>query len=221
MRVGHMMYPDMRRRSSECNEASEGWDACKGRNARCGFSSRTRVFVAPAKFKHETRTTGAGKGGAIRRVRMPRRCGVAAVGKGLFWFLLALLVLSGPLCPCAAAAASQKTYYSVLGVEPGVSEADLRRAYRRAAVKWHPDKNTGNVEHAEKKFKEIQKAYDTLRDPRSRGDYDGSLRNPRQPNRGAPSSHSYGGAPPPHRDDAGDFFSTSFYTRMREQAGGT
>lgn len=38
-----------------------------------------------------------------------------------------------------------------------MNDEDLRRAYRRAAVKWHPDKNTGNVEQAEKKFKEVQK----------------------------------------------------------------
>ena len=38
-----------------------------------------------------------------------------------------------------------------------MSDENLRRAYRRAAVKWHPDKNTGNIEQAEKKFKEIQK----------------------------------------------------------------
>eukprot|EP00903_Cladosiphon_okamuranus_P014608 g13546.t1 len=118
------------------------------------------------------------------------------------------------LCTCAAAAAS-KTYYSVLGVEPGVSDENLRRAYRRAAVKWHPDKNSGNIEQAEEKFKEIQKAYDTLKDPRSRGDYDDSLRNPRRSGNGATSPYSGRSR---HPEDAGDFFSTAFYTRMREQA---
>ena len=48
---------------------------------------------------------------------------------------------------------------AVLGVEPNVSQDDLKRAYRRAAVKWHPDKNTGNTKQAEKKFKEIQQVY--------------------------------------------------------------
>eukprot|EP00904_Undaria_pinnatifida_P000601 jgi/Undpi1/10541/HiC_scaffold_29.g12991.m1 len=57
---------------------------------------------------------------------------------------------------------------SEIGVEPNVSEDDLKRAYRKAAMKWHPDKNISNVKPAEDKFKEIQQAYDTLRDPRSR-----------------------------------------------------
>lgn len=48
---------------------------------------------------------------------------------------------------------------AVLGVEPSVSQDELRRAYRRAAVKWHPDKNTGDTKPAEKKFKEIQQVY--------------------------------------------------------------
>ncbi|CAN0400322.1 unnamed protein product, partial [Ectocarpus sp. 12 AP-2014] len=115
----------------------------------------------------------------IPRARIARRRCAAAVGKTWCWLLLALLVLSESplLCSCVAAAAG-KTYYTVLGVEPGVSDENLKRAYRRAAVKWHPDKNTGNVQQAEKRFKEIQEAYDTLRDPRSRGDYDDSLRHP-------------------------------------------
>ena len=60
-------------------------------------------------------------------------------------------------------------------MEPNVSEDDLKRAYRRAAMKRHPDKNVNNVKHAENKFKKIQQAYDALRDPRSRGDYDHNL----------------------------------------------
>ena len=63
-------------------------------------------------------------------------------------------------------------------MEPNVSEDDLKRAYRKAAMKWHPDKNISNVKPAEDKFKEIQQAYDTLRDPRSREGYDHMLMNP-------------------------------------------
>ena len=59
-----------------------------------------------------------------------------------------------------------------------MSEDDLKRAYRKAAMKWHPDKNIKNVKQAENQFKEIQQAYETLRDPRSRGGYDHILMNP-------------------------------------------
>eukprot|EP00904_Undaria_pinnatifida_P000597 jgi/Undpi1/10538/HiC_scaffold_29.g12988.m1 len=70
------------------------------------------------------------------------------------------------------------------GVEPNVSEDDLKRAYRKAAMKWHPDKNMSNVKPAEDKFKEIQQAYDTLRDPRSREGYDHMLMNPNEADHG-------------------------------------
>lgn len=53
----------------------------------------------------------------------------------------------------------RRALLAVLGVEPSVSQDDLKRAYRRAAVKWHPDKNSGNTEQAEKKFKEIQQVH--------------------------------------------------------------
>ena len=51
-----------------------------------------------------------------------------------------------------------KDYYKVLGVDRNASEQDLKSAYRKLAIKYHPDKNPGNKE-AEQKFKEIAEAY--------------------------------------------------------------
>lgn len=62
-------------------------------------------------------------------------------------------------------------YYSILGVDKGASEADLKKAYRKKAHEFHPDKNPGNTE-AEKKFKEVQEAYDVLSNPQKRSRYD-------------------------------------------------
>ena len=62
-------------------------------------------------------------------------------------------------------------YYSVLGVQKGASEDDLKKAYRKLAMQYHPDKNHGNAE-AEKKFKSINEAYDVLKDPQKRAAYD-------------------------------------------------
>ena len=56
---------------------------------------------------------------------------------------------------------SKQDYYEVLGVSRDVSASDLKKAYRKLALQYHPDKNSGNPE-AEKKFKEISEAYGIL-----------------------------------------------------------
>jgi molecular chaperone DnaJ len=62
-------------------------------------------------------------------------------------------------------------YYSVLGVDRGASDDDIKKAYRKLAMTYHPDRNGGSRE-AEEKFKEITEAYDVLRDASKRAAYD-------------------------------------------------
>ncbi|TKY63503.1 DnaJ-like subfamily B member 1 [Spatholobus suberectus] len=63
-------------------------------------------------------------------------------------------------------------YYKLLQVDRNASDEDLKRAYRRLAMKWHPDKNPNNKKDAEAKFKQISEAYDVLSDPQKRAVYD-------------------------------------------------
>jgi molecular chaperone DnaJ len=65
----------------------------------------------------------------------------------------------------------EKDYYKTLGVPKNASAADVKKAYRRLAQKWHPDANRGNKE-AEERFKEISAAYDVLGDQERRQQYD-------------------------------------------------
>src|SRR5262245_19815627 len=66
----------------------------------------------------------------------------------------------------------KRDYYELLGVERSASEDDLKKAYRKLAVKWHPDKNPDNRAQAEERFKEVSEAYQILSDPTRRAQYD-------------------------------------------------
>ncbi len=65
----------------------------------------------------------------------------------------------------------KRDYYEVLGVSKTATDAEIKAAYKKMAIKYHPDRNPGNKE-AEEKFKEAAEAYDVLRDPEKRQRYD-------------------------------------------------
>ena len=67
--------------------------------------------------------------------------------------------------------AGKRDYYDVLGVKKDAKPDEIKKAYRRLAMKYHPDKNAGNKE-AEEKFKEISEAYEVLNDEQKRRQYD-------------------------------------------------
>lgn len=100
-----------------------------------------------------------------------------------------------------------KDYYKILGVERNASEEEIRKAYRKLAMQYHPDRNP-NDQQAEERFKEINEAYQVLNDPTKRAHYDrlGSDYSNWQ-RRGAPGDFNwdqYGGFPGGVRVEYGD-----------------
>lgn len=67
---------------------------------------------------------------------------------------------------------TSRDYYDILGVSKTASEAELKTAYRKMALKWHPDRNQDKKEESEKQFKEINEAYQVLSDPKKKQMYD-------------------------------------------------
>ena len=65
-----------------------------------------------------------------------------------------------------------KDYYKILNIGEKATPEEIRKAYKKLAMRWHPDKNKGNEKVAEEKFKEISEAYQILSDPKKRSEYD-------------------------------------------------
>jgi DnaJ family protein C protein 16 len=83
----------------------------------------------------------------------------------LVFSLLAVLLLA--LCALA-----DTDYYQLLGVARNANDQQLKKAFKKLSLKYHPDKNKGNEEVAKKKFAEIVNAYEVLKDPDQRRVYD-------------------------------------------------
>ncbi|HEY5563445.1 MAG TPA: molecular chaperone DnaJ [Clostridiaceae bacterium] len=66
---------------------------------------------------------------------------------------------------------AKRNFYEVLGIEKGATEDEIKKAFRKLAIKYHPDKNQGDKE-SEEKFKEINEAYQVLTDPQKKSQYD-------------------------------------------------
>jgi len=65
-----------------------------------------------------------------------------------------------------------KDYYKILDIDKKADDATIKKAYRKMAMKWHPDKNQDNKTEAKEKFKEISNAYEVLSDPKKKESYD-------------------------------------------------
>ncbi|KAH0787677.1 dnaJ subfamily B member 1-like [Histomonas meleagridis] len=93
-----------------------------------------------------------------------------------------------------------KDFYAILGVPRNADATTLKKAYRKLAMKWHPDKNINNQEQAQAKFQEISEAYDVLSDPKKREIYDKygeeGLKVGGNPNPSGPNMEGFAGGSP-------------------------
>ncbi len=93
----------------------------------------------------------------------------------LFYLSVALIFFSNVLSIINTNASQQnnyKDYYKILGIPKTATKKDIKKAYRKLALRWHPDKNPENVVDATEKFNEIGEAYEVLSDNKKRKQYD-------------------------------------------------
>ncbi len=102
--------------------------------------------------------------------------------------------------------ADKKNYYDILGVDKKATPEEIKSAYRKLAMKYHPDRNQGNAEAAEK-FKEINEAHETLSDQQKRSAYDYELEHPGMGGFGGGGFGGFGGG---GFEDISDIFSSIF-----------
>ena len=102
---------------------------------------------------------------------------------------------------------AKRDYYTVLGVARDASEDDIRKAYRKLAMKYHPDRNQGDAaKGAEEKFKEAKEAYEMLSDPQKKAAYDQYGHAGVDPNMRGPGGDGVGGFAEAFGDIFGDMF---------------
>jgi len=114
--------------------------------------------------------------------------------------------------------ATKKDYYDTLGVPKNASDEDIKKAYRKLAMKHHPDRNQGDASKvAEEKFKEAKEAYEMLSDENKRAAYDQYGHAGVDPNmRGGPGAEGFGG----FAEAFGDIFGDVFGGQRGQQRGG-
>jgi len=116
--------------------------------------------------------------------------------------------------------AAKRDYYEILDVNPNATDTEIKKAYRRLALKYHPDKNPDNRE-AEDRFKELSEAYEVLSDPQKRATYDQFGHTLNAEGFGGFRSEGFGGFGDIFGDIFSDFFGGATASRTRRpQRGG-
>ena len=87
-------------------------------------------------------------------------------------YLATFLTTRAPTSKSKMRRGGGKDFYDTLGIPRGANETEIKKAYRKLAMKWHPDKNAEGKEQAEKKFKAVSEAYEVLSDPGKKKTYD-------------------------------------------------